>query len=266
MIHGKSTAENSTFILPKHLLERMDESRALILLKSLLQHIPDTNIASVLESIKGEIIVVKVQFADAANKEHEVSLALQNQKGIVKFECIFFCNGSKEYSEAFGSNNIVPMGVILMQHFKHGDFGTYLKSDQVEKSIVKKILVIVIKNYATAFLETGFTHGDFYPKNIFLDTLNKPFIGDFEKSTFTRKAISFWRDIDDMIGEVSRFFFDRELTDVCRTFVFPAMAYNKEPTKDQIDNIVKAIKKNDLKEIQFILYKSLVHGANLPLV
>ena len=230
-----------------------------------------------LGSIKGKIIVVKVQLADAANKEHEVSLALQNQKGIVKFECIFFCNGSKEYIESFGSNILNPyvpicsehgkdMGVILMQHFKHGDFGTYLKSDQVEKSIVKKILVIVIKNYATAFLETGFTHGDFYPKNIFLDTLNKPFIGDFEKSTFTRKAISFWRDIDDMIGEVSRFFFDRELTDVCRTFVFPAMAYNKEPTKDQIDNIVKAIKKNDLKEIQFILYKSLVHGANLPLV
>ena len=46
-----------------------------------------------------------------------------------------------------------------------------------------------------------------------------------------------------MIGEVSRFFFDRELTDICRTLVFPAMAYNKEPTKDQIDNIVKAIKK-----------------------
>lgn len=243
MSHGKSTAENSTFILPKHLLERMDESRALILLKSLLQHIPDTNIASVLESIKGEIIVVKVQLADAANKEQEVSLALQNQKGIFKFGCIFFCNGSKEYIEAFGSNNNVPLGVILMQHFKHGDFGTYLKSDQVEKTIVKKILVIVIKNYATAFLETGFTHGDFYPKNIFLDTLNKPFIGDFEKSTFTRKAISFWRDIDDMIGEVSRFFFDRELTDICRTFVFTAMAYNKEPTKDQIDNIVKAIKK-----------------------
>lgn len=100
-----------------------------------------------------------------------------------------------------------------------------------------------IQSLFVAYIKTGFTHGDCFPKNVVLDEEYRPIVIDFEKSAFDtpNKVTRFWRDIDDFMGDVSRYLFHGKLDDICRIHVFMNLAMSEEPTEDNIRKLIDAV-------------------------
>ena len=221
-----------------------------------IQNIKGKGIATLLGKVKEKDVIVKVQFADQAKNEHDIQQTLKSNdvQGFVEFLCFATCEGDKDYIESFALFNDasrlckakgVSMGVIIMPYYKNKSFEDFLKTYvKVDKEkISSRIVEKTIRSLFDAYDKTGFTHGDCFPKNVVLDHEYQPIIIDFEKSAFDspNKVMRFWRDIDDFMGDVSRYVFHGKLDDICRGHVFMNLAMNQGPTEDNIRKLIDAV-------------------------
>jgi serine/threonine protein kinase len=218
-------------------------------LERVLQNIKGKGIATMLGAIEDEKVVIKAQSAKDARAEFDVQRRLRDMQGFVSFHCIFFCSGNKEYIERFGTLDEQTklcrargdeMGVIVMPYFTHGSFESYLRQGRPRIDVVKKVLCTVIETVFRAFTAVGFTHGDLFPKNIVLDANMRPAVLDFEKSEFAASAMRFWRDIDDLLGEVARFAMKNVLDSASRV-IFVHLAYGALPNESNVNDLCRAI-------------------------
>lgn len=227
-----------------------NKSNTWLQLTKVLQNIRGKGIATMIGKIDSKNVIVKVQMGDEATKEIETQLRLEKQEGFIKYNCDFTCDGNKEYIEQFSTVNEQTklcstkgsnMKIIIMPYYENGALETIMKT--IDKARIKRILVTIIKNYASAYRDLGFTHGDFFAKNIVLDHNMEPIIIDFEKSQFqdSYKRDKFWNDLDNLFLDVScnvhigNFLFDK-----ARTLTLHR-AYGTEPTTNVIADLVSSI-------------------------
>jgi serine/threonine protein kinase len=215
-------------------------------LTSVLQNISGKGIASMIANIDTKDVVVKVQVAENAALEYQFQQQLQAQKGFIHYQCYFTCAGDKSYIEQFSNHKKtllctdkgVSMGVIVMPYYPRGSLEDCLKQKKVRD--IKTILVNTIKYVFGAFVAIGFTHGDLFTKNILLDNDDNPIMIDFEKSRMDKDQVTFWRDIDDLLGDVSRFVHKQSFDDISRVIMINR-AYNVPPNDQNITDLVHAI-------------------------
>tara|TARA_Y100000389_G_scaffold192087_1_gene219149 strand:- start:8380 stop:8835 length:456 start_codon:yes stop_codon:yes gene_type:complete len=148
-------------------------------------------------------------------------------------------NGDNKYIESFAmfkegeklcKEKGISMGVIMMPYYKNSSLNDY---KEVDKKIIEKIL----KNYAKIYNETGFIHGDFFPKNIIMDDKKNPIFIDFELSFFDKgNNLQFWRDITDFLSIIK---YSKNLDQVIKDHCIMNTVYNKEPTKNIIDKLIE---------------------------
>ncbi len=227
-------------------------------LSETFQNIQGKGIATILgkHTMDTKNVIIKVQLAEEALKEYKMGQLLKenNIEGFVDFICYFTCDGDKKYIESFAVFNEksklcnkhgVSMGVIIMPYFVNKSFEDFLKtySRPDKKVLVKNILTTVLKSYFAAYSTLKFTHGDFFAKNIVLNRQYIPAIIDFEKSkqNVYNKCITFWRDVDDLIGDIVRYTQLYGLDEVSRTYILKNMAINKEPTFELISQMCRTI-------------------------
>lgn len=130
------------------------------------------------------------------------------------------------------------MGVIIMPYYERGS----MEEDALQNGTldIKMILKHVLENYGVAYEKHGFTHGDLFTKKILLDDKGSPVLIDFEKSRFDRDSTTFWRDVDDLFGDIGRFKYKQELDDVSRVIMINR-AYNIPPSMRVIQDLVDAL-------------------------
>jgi serine/threonine protein kinase len=232
--------------------ENIDEDPDWLQLVQVLQNIRGKGIATMLGKIDGNQVVVKAQLARDAQSEYQIQEKLRGMQGFIQYECMFTCAGKKDYIEQFGTVNNktklclargTGMGVIVMPYYTNGSLEMYLRRTKKPNiDLVKRVLQTVVWNLFQAYDALGFTHGDLYPKNIVLDESNTPVLLDFEKSLFNspHRLMTFWRDIDDLFGEVARYVLQDSLNDVAR-IVINNLARKQEPTQQLIKDLAKAI-------------------------
>ena len=83
--------------------------------------------------------------------------------------------------------------------------GITLNNYLVDAIKYKKILKQVVENLFSAFVKTGFVHGDLHFGNILIDDNGEPIIMDFDTSIFVKSSTSqwgFWADLFRIIGIV----------------------------------------------------------------
>ena len=218
-------------------------------LLAVLQNIEGKGIATMLGKIETRKVVIKVQLAEQAQREYAVHEKLHDCKGIIPYSCMFTCDGDKDYIESFGTHKEMQhvckgkgtsMGVIIMPFYEKRALEDALKNGN--KIDLKLLLKSVIQNYFSAFLKHGFTHGDFFTKNVLLDDKGEPVLIDFEKSAFDGNATTFWRDIDDLLGDIGRYVFRIQLDDIARV-VMINRAYNIPPSPRSVEDLVGAIER-----------------------
>ena len=255
----------TSFIVKKSVLKRLlrggslecqkniDADPGWLQLSQVLQNIPGKGIATMLGKIPEQQVVVKAQLRAEAQSEFDIQDRLKDYAGFVKYLCIFECDGDKEYISRFAFVNDATkicrakgnsMGVIIMPYYANGSLEDLLKSGvdtATDKSkLVKDTVVSVIGYLKDAYIDSGFTHGDLFTKNILLDANNKPVIIDFEKSYFDKSISTFWRDIDDLLGDVSRYLYKTQIDDACRVIMINR-AYNLPPSDATLKDLIFAI-------------------------
>jgi len=224
-------------------------------IKSVLQNIKGKGIATVLGSIDTKDVVIKAQSKYEADKEFNTQQKLKDMSGFIQYTCLFTCEGNKSYIEnfAFHGDNTrlcnakgVTMGIIVMPFYKKSSLEDYLKTsvenDKMQK--IKQCMIKVIENITNAFNDRSFTHGDLFSKNIVLDDEYNPIIIDFEKSGFeenNQKLSTFWRDLDDFLGDMSRYAFRQEL-DIISRIILINRAYGLGPSGKPIEDLLFALK------------------------
>lgn len=245
------TGINTSFVINKSFFKRIinggcqdeidkeieDINYSWIQLKEVLQFIPNKGISTILAKISTRDVVIKIQEADKAKKEYEIQDKIKDFKGVIIFECLFYCEGDKKYIETFSVLKEyerlcrvkgVSMGIILMPYYKNKSLD---KSLSVDKIIIEDLL----KNYCVLYNETGFIHGDFFPKNIIIDDDNNPLLIDFENSYFNGTHIQFWRDLSDFFSTVK---YHKNLNDIVRNHCMMNGAYNKKPSIELITKLI----------------------------
>jgi len=228
-------------------------SPAWLQIHKILQNIPGKSIATILGKIESKEIVIKAQLNINAQSEYSIQQQLQNIPGFINYICLFQCAGDREYIERFAyygdetrmcKMKGTDIGIIIMPYYKNGSLEEFLKNYKgIDKnSLIKQLLISIIKNLFVAYKQVGFTHGDLYPKNIVLNDTFDPIIIDFEKSTFNNqnKAYIFWHDIDDLLIDTSRYVYSCDVTELCRNILF-YRAYNKDPNDENITSIINEI-------------------------
>ncbi len=223
-------------------------------LERVLQNIKGQAIATMIGHIQehGDVIV-KVQLSSSAKNEWDFAERLRNVQGFIRYLWYFTCAGDAKYIEEFSplptnkrlcTKKGSQMGIIMMPYYHQGSFLDYLeKTHESHKPMYVKLILCKIVYYVfKAYADKGFTHGDLFAKNIVLDK-SDPVIIDFEKSAFssTDRVQRFWRDLDDLFGDVARYLMKDELNEIARIYIYLNLAYNKEPTVHMIQNICKAL-------------------------
>lgn len=258
---GKRGAETSFRLT--HCQQRIDQEAdghgpSWLQLRRVLQNIPGKGIATLLGYLKeGTDVLVKVQLYPAARREYDIQQRLQHLPGVIQYHCFVACGGDKRYIQEYGpplkpyqhvcTKKGSELGVILMPYLPMGSLEDYLKgaTDRAEKQAVTKILVCkTILWIVRAYLEHGFTHGDLFTKNILLASNTEPVLIDFEKSDFDdrNKRQRVWRDIDALLGDVSRYMWKDELSDISQELVIIPLAYQEEPTIAHVDRICRRLR------------------------
>lgn len=225
------------------------ESPKWLQITSILQNIKGKGIATILGKINSTDVIVKTQLTAEMTKEYDMQDKLKDIQGFIKYDCTFTCNGTKEYIENFAyhgdktrlcNTKGTTMGVIIMPYYKNGSLEEYLKKN-TDKEKIKTIIIDVIKHIADAYTKIQFTHGDLFTKNIVLDDNYNPIIIDFEKSVFDKSLTTFWRDIDDFFGDISRYIFRNEV-DIISRVIMINRAYGIEPSEKIIEDLIYAVK------------------------
>ena len=230
-----------------------------IQLKRILQNIKGKGIATLLGKISEHQndVLVKVQLKEEALNEYKIQQRIKDIDGIVPYNCFVTCGGDKKYIEDYGpplkpyqklcTKKGSELGIIIMQFFHLGSFEIYLKEKSINRdpNVVKVIICKSIYILFKLYRAYGFTHGDFFSKNIILRSITDPLLIDFEKSSFNEegKLSLFWRDIDCLLMEVSGYIFKNELSEISNKYVIISRAYNKEPTPELISEICKDLQK-----------------------
>jgi len=233
--------------------KEIDNKHKWLQLDKILQNIPGKGITTLIGKINTQNIIIKAQIEVEAQKEYTIQEKLKGCHGFIKYTCIFTCGHDKEYIEKFSHVKDEKlcklhgntMGVIIMPYYSNGSLEDYLKQNKSsnKSSQIKEILIKIIENYVKAYTQHGFTHGDLFTKNIVLDDNIEPVIIDFEKSNFNdeRKLSTFWRDLDDLLGDISRYMFRNELDNASRIIMIHR-AYGKEPNGAPITDLISAIR------------------------
>lgn len=223
-----------------------------IQLQDILQNIPNKGIATFIGNISSQhpSVVVKVQLADAAKSEFNIQEKLLPFSGFIRYECMFTCDGDKRYVEKYSNakdtkkiklcrGKGINMGIIIMPYYESGSLEDVMK-DNTGIDIIN-IIVSILETLLKAYLETGFTHGDLFLKNILLDNESGPVIIDYEKSKFDRCITTFWRDVDDFLGDVARFCYTNELNSASRVIMINR-AYGIAPSDSVMSDLMYALK------------------------
>jgi len=236
----------------KHIDDQIEgNNTSWLQLQKVLQNVRGKGIATMIGKIESKTVIVKVQSASLAQHEYDIQRQLENMKGFIKYHCLFYCGGSKAYIEQFstvGENTKVcknkgsDIGVIIMPYYTNGSLEDVLnKIEDLEK--LKSILRTIILNYSLAYRSLGYVHGDFFCKNIVLDSDNIPIIIDYEKSHFKhyRNCDIFWNDLDNLCLDMSKNkLLSQKMFDIARVFTIHR-AYQQEPTEQVITDILRAI-------------------------
>jgi serine/threonine protein kinase len=220
-------------------------------LTHVLQNIHGKGVASMIAKIDTKDVVVKVQLANNAVDEYQFQERLKVLNGFIQYQCYFTCNGDNSYIEQFANHrdlkknmlcteNGTSMGVIVMPYYPNGSLEDCLKQYTDAHADIKSILVNIIQNAFNAYTKIGFTHGDLFTKNVLLDAEYKPVLIDFEKSKVDQDQVTFWRDIDDLLGDVSRFIYRNQINDISRIIMINR-AYNIHPNDQNIQDLLQAI-------------------------
>lgn len=256
---GKRGAETSFLVdCQKGINNDIDnKNEETLQLQHVLQNIDNKGIATIITIFeKTKLSIVKVQAANNAKKEYDIQTKLG--EGFIKFSCYFTCNNDTMYIKKYGfGKTSLPlctekgkeMGVILMPYYKLGSFQEYLKTSTKNWKTVQKLLVKTVEIVFNAFNDQGFTHGDLFTKNILLCTSVTPIVIDFENSVFNKSIPQFYRDIDDLIGDIGRHYpvLRPKLDKIADEHLTFNRAYSRQPTKSIIANFVKAI--SDLSDL-----------------
>jgi serine/threonine protein kinase len=209
-------------------------------LEKVIQSIQGKGISTLLGSIPTKEVVIKIQDANKGKKEYDIQDKLKHFDGFIKFECIFFCQGDKEYIENFANLQEhkelhrakgLSMGIILMPYYKNGCLH---QNDNIKKEILSKIII----NYFNAYDKIGFIHADLFPKNIVLDDNENPIIIDYENAYINddiNNHTYFWRDLTDLLSYIK---YEKDLSFVIRMHCMMNGAYNKTPTLELIKNLI----------------------------
>jgi len=231
--------------------EEISRGRLWLQLNKLLQNIHGKGIATMIGKIETNQVVVKIQLNEQAQQEFNIQSKLKNLPGFIQYNCIFTCGGNKEYIEQFSNVRQTrlckekgdSLGIIVMPYYANGSLDDYIVN--ISKEEIKNILIKIIQDYTNAYRTTTFVHGDLFCKNIILDDNNNPIIIDFEKSQFNyeRKCDIFWNDLDNLCIDISRnIHLSVKMYDIARVLTLHR-AYNREPTKEVIDDLIKEIEK-----------------------
>tara|TARA_Y100000389_G_C17367122_1_gene466932 strand:+ start:777 stop:1103 length:327 start_codon:yes stop_codon:yes gene_type:complete len=103
---GKSGI-NTSFVINKNLLKKIingggcqedidkeiENKHKWLQLNKVIQSIPGKTISTILAKIKTREVIVKVQESEKAKKEYDIQDKIKTYKGVIKFECLFFCEG-----------------------------------------------------------------------------------------------------------------------------------------------------------------------------
>lgn len=225
-------------------------------LQRILQNIRGKGIATITGKLleNDESLIVKVQGNKEAKREYEIQQKIKDISGIIEYKCFVNCGGDKKYIEDYGlelkpyqkvcNKKGSELGIIIMPYFSLGSFEEYLKKslDDDKKIKVKDILCKSIMILYETFSKMGFTHGDFFSKNIVLKTLSDPILIDFERSSFNNNIDQFWRDIDDLLGDISFYIYNVELSRISREHLLLNRAYLKKPDITNISILCESIK------------------------
>jgi hypothetical protein len=212
-------------------------------LEKVIQSIQEKGISRLLGSIPTKEVVIKIQDANKGKKEYDIQDKLKTFDGFIKFECIFLCQGDKEYIESFANLQEhkklcrakgLSMGIIMMPYYKSGSLE---QNGNIDKNILTKILM----NYFDAYDKIGFIHADLFPKNIVLDDYENPIIIDYENGYINEDIHNhtyFWRDLTDLLSYIK---YEKDLSFVIRSHCMINGAYNKKPALELIKNLISDI-------------------------
>ncbi len=265
---GHTTKMNASFIVRKSKLknilkggdisncqqnmdEQIDKYTKWIDLVKVLQNLDGKGIATMIAKIKTSYVVVKVNLKINSDKEYIISQRLENINGFLKYHCIFYCHGSKEYIEKYGQGNVSSvelcenkgnsMGIIVMPYYKNGSLEENLKNKKLNLEQLKNILIKVIQNYINAYEKLNFVHCDFFSKNIILDDNNEPIIIDFELSNFESSSYWFFRDIQNLIEDIQKNYKNINFHKIYKLIIIN-LAYNNVPSNENMKEIIDRIK------------------------
>jgi serine/threonine protein kinase len=161
-------------------------------------------------------IVVKIgKSNELVRQEYNISKKLIDAgvHGFIHIDCLFSCkNNLEKYKigqqidedsfQVCDTNGIYNVDVLVMPFIGKGiTLNIYL----VDEIKYKKILKQVVENLFSAFIKTGFVHGDLHFGNILIDVNGEPIIMDFDTSIFVKSSTSqwgFWADLFRIIGIV----------------------------------------------------------------
>ncbi len=219
-------------------------------LSAVLQNVVGKGIATFVGRIRQEHVVVKIQDAEAALKEYNVSKQLKQVPGFIRIACYATCHGTRSYIESFQSvtesicrSKGLSMGVLVMPFYPktslQGCIPTLMKNGKLAEVVCE-----VIRNYFKAYATLKFTHGDLFTKNVVLTNNYTPVIIDFEKSEFgsARHNLVFWKDIMDFLGDIVNATNAYEVDDaVVRPFVIMNLATKKDPTESVVNEMLSRL-------------------------
>jgi serine/threonine protein kinase len=256
---GKSIEDDMSFVLEYSCQDKMNEEIEnkkddWLRLGNVLQNVKGKNISTMTGLLeKKRNIVVKVQSFSESKKEYDIQEQLKDQSGFIRFLCFFTCKVNQDVfntgkdeklNSKLCSSKGNGSGIIIMPYYNKGSFEDFLKKYKGNDRdvIIKTIIIKVVHWYFKAFSKKGFTHGDLFPKNVILRNQKDPVIIDFEKSSFNRSIMIFWRDIQDFLGEVCRFVsYGNELDNIVHKYCIMNLAVSNEPSQKIINDFAKDI-------------------------
>jgi serine/threonine protein kinase len=224
-------------------------------LQRALQNVPGKAIATMVGHVhKHGDVIVKVQMASLAKREWDTAQHLKDVRGFIQFLCYFTCAGDAKYIEDFSPLTThkhvcikkgSQMGIVMMPFYPSGsleDWLVKLQQNNAQSVAFLKLILCKTTFYVfQAFSQKGFTHGDLFAKNILLQD-TEPIVIDYEKSSLSPDNHQrFWRDLDDLFGDVGRFVMGRELDEISRRHIYMNLAYDRPPTARHIRDICLAL-------------------------
>ena len=172
-------------------------------------------INAVVKKFNNKIVVKIGKSNELVRQEYNISKKLidADVNGFIHIDCLFSCkNNLEKYKigqqidedsfQVCDSNGNYNVDVLVMPFIGKGiTLNNYL----VDAIKYKKILKQVVENLFSAFVKTGFVHGDLHFGNILIDDNGEPIIMDFDTSIFVKSSTSqwgFWADLFRIIGIV----------------------------------------------------------------